>query len=82
MKRAKYHYQFLLLRQKDCLRLKKEIKKKGVALRGGGADEAPECYKKLYQVLAFHEGTIETVHRLRPVGVAMATPDMYDPYKD
>ncbi len=62
--------------------VKKEMKKKGIVLRGGGADEAPECYKKLYQVLAFHEGTIEICHRLRPIGVAMAAPDMYDPYKD
>ena len=66
----------------DWPKVKKEMKKKGIVLRGGGADEAPECYKKLYQVLAFHEGTIETVHRLRPIGVAMAAPDMFDPYKD
>ncbi len=66
----------------DWPKVKKEMKKQGIALRGGGADEAPDCYKKLYQVLAFHEGTIETVHRLRPIGVAMAAPDMRDPYKD
>jgi tRNA-splicing ligase RtcB len=53
-----------------------------VALRGGGADEAPECYKSLQSVLMYHEGTIEVAHRLRPVGVAMAAEDMYDPYKD
>jgi len=68
--------------QVDWPGVKKEMKQKHIALRGGGADEAPECYKKLYQVLAFHEGTIDTVHHLRPVGVAMAAPDMYDPYKD
>ncbi|MEO6038112.1 MAG: RtcB family protein [Saprospiraceae bacterium] len=66
----------------DWPAVKKEMKKNKIALRGGGADEAPECYKKLYQVLAFHAGTIETVHRLRPIGVAMAAPDLFDPYKD
>ena len=66
----------------DWPEVKKELQKKKIALRGGGADEAPECYKKLYQVLAFHAGTIDTVHRLQPIGVAMAAPDMYDPYKD
>lgn len=66
----------------DWPAVKKKIKKSGIALRGGGADEAPECYKKLHQVLAFHEGTIEVCHRLKPVGVAMAAPDMWDPYKD
>ncbi|HNE30663.1 MAG TPA: RtcB family protein, partial [Saprospiraceae bacterium] len=61
---------------------KKSMKNKGIALRGGGADEAPECYKKLQEVLGYHEGTIEVVHRLRPIGVAMAAPEMFDPYKD
>ncbi len=66
----------------DWPAVKKEMKAKKIALRGGGADEAPECYKKLKHVLAYHEGTIETVHHLRPIGVAMAAPDMFDPYKD
>jgi len=66
----------------DWKAVKKTVKQKGVVLRGGGADEAPECYKKLYQVLEFHKGTIDIMHRLRPIGVAMAAPDMYDPYKD
>ncbi|MEQ1746876.1 MAG: RtcB family protein [Saprospiraceae bacterium] len=66
----------------DWPSVKKRIKKQGIALRGGGADEAPECYKKLEEVLAFHEGTIEVMHRLRPIGVAMAAPEIYDPYKD
>ncbi len=68
--------------QVDWTSVKKEMKQKKIALRGGGADEAPECYKQLQQVLAFHEGTIETVHRLRPIGVAMAAAELYDPYKD
>jgi tRNA-splicing ligase RtcB len=66
----------------DWKAVKKTVKQKGVVLRGGGADEAPDCYKKLYQVLEFHQGTIDITHRLRPIGVAMAAPDMYDPYKD
>lgn len=66
----------------DWPAVKKEMKQKRIALRGGGADEAPECYKKLREVLSYHAGTIETVHHLRPIGVAMAAPDMYDPYKD
>ncbi len=61
---------------------KKRLKNKGIALRGGGPDEAPECYKKLAEVLLYHEGTVEVLHRLRPIGVAMAAPDMFDPYKD
>lgn len=66
----------------DWPEVKKNLKKKKIVLRGGGADEAPECYKKLKQVLAFHAGTIEILHRLRPLGVAMAAPEVYDPYKD
>ena len=61
---------------------KKRMKNKGIALRGGGADEAPECYKKLDEVLQYHEGTVEVQHRLRPIGVAMAAPELFDPYKD
>lgn len=66
----------------DWAAWKKRMKNKSIALRGGGADEAPECYKKLQEVLGYHEGTIEVVHRLRPIGVAMAAPDLFDPYKD
>lgn len=66
----------------DWIAVKKAMKTRGIQLRGGGADEAPECYKKLDEVLAYHAGTIEVLHRLRPIGVAMAAPDMYDPYKD
>lgn len=66
----------------DWVAVKKAMKARGIQLRGGGADEAPECYKKLDEVLAYHAGTIEVIHRLRPIGVAMAAPDMYDPYKD
>ncbi|HMX41326.1 MAG TPA: RtcB family protein [Saprospiraceae bacterium] len=66
----------------DWPSVKKDMKKRGIVLRGGGADEAPECYKKLEEVLAYHDGTVEVCHRLRPIGVAMAAPDLFDPYKD
>ena len=54
----------------------------GVELRGGGADEAPAAYKRLPDVLAYHEGTIRIDYRLTPIGVAMAGANEFDPYKD
>ena len=54
----------------------------GIELRGGAADEAPGAYKRLDHVLAAHGDTIEIVHRLAPIGVAMAGADTFDPYKD
>ncbi len=54
----------------------------GIELRGGGADEAPECYKRLPDVLAAHAPTIRVLHRLRVIGVAMAGADVVDPFKD
>lgn len=57
-------------------------KAQGIELRGGAADEAPQCYKKLDQVLDCHRDTIRILHRLRPIGVAMAGAEVYDPYKD
>lgn len=59
-----------------------EVAGKGIVLRGGGADEAPECYKRLPEVLEHHAGTIKVLHRLRPIGVAMAGANEVDPYKD
>lgn len=53
-----------------------------VELRGAGADEAPECYKNLNSVLGYQGETIEILHRLHPIGVAMAGEDTFDPYKD
>ncbi len=54
----------------------------GIELRGGAADEAPAAYKRLDTVLAAHGDTIEILHRLTPIGVAMAGADTFDPYKD
>lgn len=56
----------------DFQDVKTRIKKKGVVLRGAGADEAPEVYKDLSEVLEAHEGTIEVLHTLRPLIVCMA----------
>lgn len=58
------------------------VRAKGIELRGAGADEAPECYKRLDEVLAYHSGTVKILHHLRPIGVAMAGADTYDPYRD
>jgi tRNA-splicing ligase RtcB len=61
--------------------VKKTMKDKGIALRGAGADEAPECYKNLEEVLKYQGDTIKVLFRLHPIGVCMAG-DEYDPYKD
>jgi tRNA-splicing ligase RtcB len=62
--------------------VRSQLTTKGIELRGGAADEAPDAYKRLDQVLAAHGDTIEVVHRLTPIGVAMAGADTFDPYKD
>ena len=58
------------------------LRKQGIVLIGGGADEAPEVYKRLPDVLAAHAGSVRVTHTLRPLGVAMAGRDVHDPYKD
>ncbi|CAN5516350.1 RtcB family protein [soil metagenome] len=63
-------------------KVQEEMASKGIELRGAAADEAPECYKRLDEVLAYHGDTIRVLHRLRPVGVAMAGDGVDDPYKD
>ena len=60
----------------------KWVTDKGVVLRGGDLDEAPQAYRRLPDVLAAHQGTIRILHTLRPLGVAMAGCDIVDPYKD
>jgi tRNA-splicing ligase RtcB len=62
--------------------MQKWIHEKRVVLRGGDVDEAPQAYRRLPDVLAAHEGTINILHTLRPLGVAMAGKDIIDPYKD
>lgn len=63
-------------------KVKYEMKQRGIELRGSGADEAPECYKKLDDVISYMKNTIKVIFRLHPIGVAMAGSDVYDPYKD
>lgn len=58
------------------------LKREGVELRGAGVDESPHVYRRLPEVLAAHAGTLRVVHTLRPLGVAMAGEDVFDPYKD
>jgi tRNA-splicing ligase RtcB (3'-phosphate/5'-hydroxy nucleic acid ligase) len=57
------------------------LREQGIVLVGGGADEAPEVYKRLPEVLAAHGDSVRVEHTLRPLGVAMAGRDVHDPYK-
>ena len=66
----------------DWPAVQERLRADGIVVLGGGADEAPEVYKRLPDVLAAHAGSIRVKHRLRPLGVAMAGADVYDPYKD
>jgi tRNA-splicing ligase RtcB (3'-phosphate/5'-hydroxy nucleic acid ligase) len=66
----------------DWPAVQQRLREKGIVLVGGGADEAPEVYKRLPDVLAAHGNTIRVKHTLHPLGVAMAGRDVYDPYKD
>ena len=52
------------------------LREQGIVLVGGGADEAPEVYKRLPEVLAAHGDSIRVKHTLRPLGVAMAGRDV------
>lgn len=65
----------------DTLR---DLAEKNIVLVGGAADEAPGAYKRLPDVLAPHvdAGTIAVETVLHPIGVAMASSDAFDPYKD
>jgi len=58
------------------------IENAGVELRGGDTDESPHCYKRLNEVLNLHKNTIRILHNLKPIGVAMAGCNDFDPYKD
>ena len=53
-------------------KMMKAVKEYGVELRGAGPDESPFVYRKLKDVLKAHEGTIEVLHTLKPIGVVMA----------
>ena len=64
--------------------VRSEMKSKQIELRSASADEAPQCYKSLLDVLDYQDvnETIEICHYLRPIGVAMAGDETIDPYKD
>jgi tRNA-splicing ligase RtcB len=66
----------------DFATVQAELAANGIELRGGAADEAPGAYKRLDEVLAHHAGTVRILHRLVPIGVAMAPAETFDPYKD
>ncbi len=58
------------------------LRKKKVKLRGGGLDESPHVYRRLTDVLRYHQNSITIRHRLTPLGVVMAGPDVFDPFRD
>lgn len=58
------------------------VKKFDVELRGAGVDESPHCYKRMDQVLQSHSATVRVIHKLKPIGVCMASDYEIDPYKD
>jgi tRNA-splicing ligase RtcB len=62
--------------------VKEWIGPRGVILRGGGLDEAPHAYRRLPQVLEAQGDTVKVLHTLRPIVVAMAGENEFDPYKD
>ncbi|MFQ3586894.1 MAG: RtcB family protein [Fimbriimonadaceae bacterium] len=66
----------------DWVSVRARLAAQGIEVRGGGPDEAPEVYRDLDEVLRHHEGTVRILHRLRPIGVAMAGEGVFDPYKD
>lgn len=53
-----------------------DLVEKGIELRGAAADEAPLAYKRLDEVLGYHADTVRILHTLKPLGVAMAGPDV------
>jgi tRNA-splicing ligase RtcB len=55
------------------------LQEKGVELRGGGLDEAPQVYRKLEDVLEFHKDTINVTHYLMPIGVVMDGTEQFKP---
>jgi len=66
----------------DFRSVQDRLRSQGTILRGAGADEAPEVYRKLEDVLRPHAATIAIEHTLRPRIVVMAGPHERDPYRD
>lgn len=61
---------------------RKRIAEMGIVLIGAGADEMPEVYRELEDVLEYHKDTFTRCETLRPRLVAMAGANEFDPYKD
>jgi tRNA-splicing ligase RtcB (3'-phosphate/5'-hydroxy nucleic acid ligase) len=66
----------------DFRAVQDRLRARGTVLRGAAADEAPEVYRQLADVLAPHAATIEVEHILTPRIVVMAGAEEFDPYKD
>lgn len=66
----------------DFDEVKEKMKHANIELRGAGADESPQCYKKLSEVLEHMNFGTKIIHTLRPIGVAMAGDTTIDLYKD
>lgn len=62
--------------------MRRRIAERGTLLYGGGADEAPEVYRKLDDVLVYHTDSVKVLERLEPLIVCMAGANEFDPYKD
>lgn len=58
------------------------VERSGIELRGAGLDESPDCYKRLDSVLEAVSDQVRILHRLTPIGVAMAASGEFDPYAD
>jgi tRNA-splicing ligase RtcB (3'-phosphate/5'-hydroxy nucleic acid ligase) len=66
----------------DWAAAQRSVRERGVVLRGGGPDEAPQVYRQLDSVLSAHAGTVRVLHRFQPRVVVMAGMNEFDPYKD
>jgi tRNA-splicing ligase RtcB len=82
MRRVRGQWQRVTPGAVDFAAAQRALDRRGIILRGGGADEAPDVYRSLRDVLAAHEGTIAVEHTLQPRIVVMAGADVRDPYKD
>lgn len=82
MRRVRGRWQRVTPGAVDFDAARRELDRRGIILRGGGADEAPPVYRPLGDVLAAHAGTIDIEHTLQPRIVVMAGSDVRDRYKD
>jgi tRNA-splicing ligase RtcB (3'-phosphate/5'-hydroxy nucleic acid ligase) len=58
------------------------VGRSGIELCGGELDKSPDYCKRLYGVLSSVSDSISILHRLTPVGIAIASANEFDPYKD